>query len=69
MSFKSESCVVYLNRVFVVPTSGDVDFILEILDNIGSPLLDKIEKLMESAGKWDNVARNDFCRFGISCEP
>jgi proteasome activator subunit 4 len=46
-----------------VPSSSEIDFILDILDNVISPLLDNIEALMDTAGKWDNVARNDFCRY------
>lgn len=46
-----------------VPTAEEVDFVLEILDRIAAPALDKIELLLESAGHWDSVTRNDFCRF------
>lgn len=46
-----------------VPSAEEVEFVLEILDKIASPALDKIERLLESAGRWDSVARNDFCRY------
>ncbi|KAL6304169.1 ARM repeat-containing protein [Sparassis latifolia] len=46
-----------------VPSREEIDFVLEILDRIASPALDKIENLLKTAGKWDNVARNDFCRY------
>ncbi|KAH9947705.1 ARM repeat-containing protein [Amylocystis lapponica] len=46
-----------------VQSREEIDFILELLDQIASPALDKIETLLETAGKWDGVARNDFCRY------
>ncbi|OCH96671.1 ARM repeat-containing protein [Obba rivulosa] len=46
-----------------VPSQGEIDFVLEVLDRIAAPALDKVEALLETAGKWDNVARNDFCRY------
>ena len=45
-----------------VPNHDEIEFVLEILDKIASPALDKVETLLETAGKWDSVARNDFCR-------
>jgi proteasome activator subunit 4 len=36
--------------------------ILDILDQIGSPILEKLDALMDTTEKWDHVARNDFCR-------
>ena len=45
-----------------VPNHDEVEFVLEILDKIAAPALDKVETLLETVGKWDNVARNDFCR-------
>ena len=45
-----------------MPTEEEIEFVLEILDRIAAPALDKIELLLESAGRWDSVARNDFCR-------
>ncbi|KAI0961210.1 hypothetical protein AcV7_000369 [Taiwanofungus camphoratus] len=46
-----------------VPSPDEIDFILEILEKIASSALDKIETLLETAGRWDSVARNDFCRY------
>ncbi|KAI0762664.1 ARM repeat-containing protein [Fomes fomentarius] len=46
-----------------VPSHDEIEFVLEILDKIAAPALDKVEKLLETAGKWDSVARNDFCRY------
>lgn len=46
-----------------VSSKDEVDFALEILDNIAGPALDKVESLTAIAGKWDDVARNDFCRY------
>ena len=45
-----------------VPSHEEIEFVLEILDKIAAPALDKVESLLETAGKWDNIARNDFCR-------
>ena len=45
-----------------VPSNDEISFVLEILEHIVSPALDKIEALLTSAGSWDGVARNDFCR-------
>ncbi|EJF66455.1 ARM repeat-containing protein [Dichomitus squalens LYAD-421 SS1] len=46
-----------------VPNHDEIEFVLEILDRIAAPALDKVEALLETAGKWDSVARNDFCRY------
>ncbi len=46
----------------VVPSKEEIDFVLEILDKIASPSLDRIDTLLDTAGKWDSVKRNDFCR-------
>ncbi|KAI0702440.1 ARM repeat-containing protein [Cytidiella melzeri] len=46
-----------------VPSAEEIDFVLEIMDKIAGPALDRIGQLLDSAGRWDNVARNDFCRF------
>lgn len=46
----------------LVPSPEEVDFVLEILDRVANPALDKLEELLSTAGHWDNVARNDFCR-------
>ncbi|KAH9853059.1 ARM repeat-containing protein [Lenzites betulinus] len=49
--------------VWHVPTRDEIEFVLEILDKIAAPALDKVEALLETVGKWDSVARNDFCRY------
>ncbi|PCH33382.1 hypothetical protein WOLCODRAFT_21973 [Wolfiporia cocos MD-104 SS10] len=46
-----------------VPSQEGIDFVIDILDQIVSPALDKLESLIQTAGNWDNVARNDFCRY------
>lgn len=46
-----------------MPTRDEIEFVLEILDKIAAPALDKVETLLETVGKWDSVARNDFCRY------
>ncbi|KAG6817600.1 hypothetical protein H0H87_006228 [Tephrocybe sp. NHM501043] len=45
-----------------VPTDDEIAFVLEILDNVFQPALDKVETLLQTTAKWDNVDRNDFCR-------
>lgn len=50
-----------------MPNHDEIEFVLEILDKVAAPALDKVEALLETAGKWDNVARNDFCRYVLSC--
>ncbi|KAG6866845.1 hypothetical protein C0991_008781 [Blastosporella zonata] len=45
-----------------VPTGDEIAFVLEILDNVFLPAMDKVETLLESTSRWDNVDRNDFCR-------
>jgi len=44
-----------------VPTQDEIALVLDILDEIAEPALDKIEDLLR-VDNWDNVARNDFCR-------
>ncbi|KAG6381418.1 armadillo-type protein [Boletus reticuloceps] len=46
-----------------VPNVEEVDFVLQILDHIASPTLDKLDALVNSSDRWDGVARNDFCRY------
>lgn len=46
-----------------VPSDEEISFILEILNSIVSPALDKLEALLTTASSWDGVARNDFCRY------
>ena len=50
-----------------VPSKEEIEFVLEIMDKIASPALDRIEQLLDSAGRWDSVARNDFCRYVLIC--
>ncbi|KAL7285729.1 hypothetical protein ACG7TL_000834 [Trametes sanguinea] len=49
--------------VWHVPNREEIEFVLEILDKIAAPALDKVEALLETVGKWDSVSRNDFCRY------
>lgn len=49
----------------LVPNDEEIAFVLEILDVVAGPALDKVEALL-STPNWDNVARNDFCRYA-SC--
>jgi hypothetical protein len=44
------------------PSPDEISFVLEILDRIASPALEKAEHLLDSTNTWDSVARNDFCR-------
>jgi hypothetical protein len=45
-----------------VPSDEEISFILQILTNVVSPALDKVEALLPIASSWDGIARNDFCR-------
>ena len=47
---------------FAVPSDEEIAFILEILSDVVSPALDKVEALLPTASSWDGIARNDFCR-------
>ncbi|KAI8995384.1 ARM repeat-containing protein [Trametes punicea] len=49
--------------VWHVPNREEIEFVIEVLDKIASPALDKVEALLETVGSWDSVARNDFCRY------
>ena len=49
---------------FTVPTDGEIDLVLDIIDQIGQPALQMVESLIANNAKWDNVSRNDFCRYG-----
>lgn len=44
-----------------VPNANEVAFVLEVLEKISRPALDKVELLLAKP-RWDNVDRNDFCR-------
>ncbi|KAG2062138.1 hypothetical protein BDR06DRAFT_978583 [Suillus hirtellus] len=46
-----------------IPSTEEVQFILDILDRVAAPALDKIETLARSTQHWDEVVRNDFCRY------
>ncbi|KAH9487094.1 Proteasome activator complex subunit 4 [Psilocybe cubensis] len=50
-----------------VPNDDEIAFVLEIIDRIGQPALKLVESLLETSGNWDNVARNDFCRYLHAC--
>jgi proteasome activator subunit 4 len=53
-----------------VPSDDEIAFVLDILDHVITPALDKVEALIETTAKWDNVDRNDFCRWDcISTSP
>lgn len=52
----------FVHSCSAAPSTEEIDFVLLILDKIASPSLDTIEHLLDSAGHWDNVASNDFCR-------
>jgi proteasome activator subunit 4 len=49
-------------RLYTVPSADEIAFVLEILDQIATPALDKVESLIETTANWDNIDRNDFCR-------
>ncbi|KAF5384731.1 hypothetical protein D9757_006213 [Collybiopsis confluens] len=46
-----------------VPSDPEIDFVLQILDEVATPTMLKIEQLLERVSSWDNADRNDFCRF------
>lgn len=48
---------------FLVPNEEEVAFILQILDRVAEPLSTRLFALLENTPSWDNVARNDFCRY------
>ncbi|KAJ6501707.1 hypothetical protein C8R47DRAFT_1108448 [Mycena vitilis] len=50
-----------------VPSEPEIAFVMDILDRIGKPALDKVEQLLETTTKWDNADRNDFCRYLHAC--
>jgi proteasome activator subunit 4 len=47
---------------FPVPTDEEIAFVLDIIEQIGRPALQVVETLLANSSKWDNIARNDFCR-------
>ncbi|KAJ3843176.1 hypothetical protein F5878DRAFT_605646 [Lentinula raphanica] len=46
-----------------VPSEPEIDMVLQILDEVASPTLAKIEELLARISSWNNADRNDFCRF------
>ncbi|KAF7339947.1 hypothetical protein MVEN_01912400 [Mycena venus] len=50
-----------------VPSQDEIGFVMDILDRIGRPALDKVEALLETTTKWDGADRNDFCRYLHAC--
>jgi proteasome activator subunit 4 len=45
-----------------VPSDDEIAFALDILDQIATPLLDRVESLTSNASSWNGADRNDFCR-------
>ncbi|KAJ7596682.1 hypothetical protein C8J56DRAFT_918063 [Mycena floridula] len=45
------------------PGDEEIGFILQTMDQILTPALDRVESLLETSQKWDSVDRNDFCRY------
>ncbi|KAJ7293229.1 hypothetical protein C8J57DRAFT_19449 [Mycena rebaudengoi] len=50
-----------------VPSVDEINFVMDILERIGKPALDKVEALLETTSKWDGADRNDFCRYLHAC--
>ncbi|KAJ7462735.1 armadillo-type protein [Mycena galericulata] len=50
-----------------VPSAEEITFVIDILDRIGKPALDKVEELLATTTKWDGADRNDFCRYLHAC--
>ncbi|KAJ7225864.1 hypothetical protein GGX14DRAFT_422660 [Mycena pura] len=50
-----------------VPSEGEIELVLDILDRIEKPALDKVEALLLKMTNWDGADRNDFCRFLHAC--
>jgi proteasome activator subunit 4 len=46
-----------------VPSAEEIDFIIEVIEKVGDHKLNDVEKLLATTSTWDNVARNDFCRY------
>ncbi|THH09871.1 hypothetical protein EW145_g1718 [Phellinidium pouzarii] len=46
-----------------VPKEEEIAFIIQILEQVAVPLLAHLEKLLNNTGAWDNISRNDFCRY------
>lgn len=50
------------NAMYLVPSGAEIACVLEIIDKITTPALNKVEELLQTTPTWDNAARNDFCR-------
>lgn len=50
-----------------VPSADEISFVMDILNRIGKPALDKVEALLATTTKWDGADRNDFCRYLHAC--
>ncbi|KAA1468528.1 hypothetical protein DENSPDRAFT_833844 [Dentipellis sp. KUC8613] len=50
-----------------IPSDEEIAFVLDILDTVVSPALDKVDALLQTANTWDNIAQNDFCRYLQIC--
>ncbi|KAF8213422.1 hypothetical protein K438DRAFT_1750713 [Mycena galopus ATCC 62051] len=51
-----------------VPSEDEISFVMDILDRIEKPALDKVEALLETTtAKWNAADRNDFCRYLSAC--
>ncbi|KAJ7630604.1 hypothetical protein FB45DRAFT_746590 [Roridomyces roridus] len=50
-----------------VPSADELEFVMDILDRIGKPALDKVEELLSKTSDWDAADRNDFCRYLNAC--
>ncbi|KAL1709113.1 hypothetical protein EV121DRAFT_267575 [Schizophyllum commune] len=48
-----------------VPTAEEIDFVLEIIDEIAVPTMARLEALLDKP-HWDSADRNDFCRYLIA---
>ncbi|KAG6897909.1 hypothetical protein C0992_009061 [Termitomyces sp. T32_za158] len=46
-----------------VPNNDEINFVFEILDHVFLPATNKVESLLNNTSRWDNVDRNDFCRY------
>ncbi|KAF9073820.1 hypothetical protein BDP27DRAFT_1318212 [Rhodocollybia butyracea] len=46
-----------------VPSDLEIQFVFQLLDEVATPTLVKIEELLERIPTWNSVDRNDFCRF------
>jgi proteasome activator subunit 4 len=50
-----------------VPSEEEIAFVFEVLEKVATPALDKLESLLGDTESWDNVSRNDFCRYLNAC--